>query len=504
MASSPSEPASGIRRRPDALAETLPTGPSIAPAVRDAQIEAGSPIGEYVVEAPIGSGAFGDVYRGVHPLIGKQVAIKVLSLRYSVDPDIVSRFVEEARAVNRIGHSGIIDIFAFGRLNDGRQYYVMELLEGMTLLELLQSRGRLPLAEALSILDPIGRALDAAHAAGIAHRDLKPANIFLARDDGRWRPKLLDFGVAKLLDREATGSHRTETGVTVGTPAYMAPEQCIGKGVDHRADIYAFGVVAFEMLTGRLPFDADSAFALMAAHINEPPPDLRLLVPEVPEPVARAIGWLLAKKPEDRPANLAEALNVLSAAARGVDTGVLGVPAPARKRGKGVVGAVAAVVLLAGGAAWWWARSSSDAPVADVTPSEPSAPPVAVAPPPSVAPPSVAPAPVTAAPLPATVEVRVDDVPPDARILGPGGVELRHGPGPVRLDRGTSSRDLTVEAPGFKSRTVPIVPDRDQAVVVALDREPAPPPAPRPTPRSAPTGHDGGHRGLQDLEPWGN
>ena len=299
------------------LGDTLPSGPT-APVVLDAPLAPGHRVGEYAVEATLGAGAFGTVYRAVHPLIGKTVAIKVLSLRCSADPAIVARFVDEARAVNHIGHPGIIDIFGFGQLPDGRHYYIMEHLRGRTLLELLTAQGRLALTPALELLGPLGEALDAAHQVGITHRDLKPANIFVEEEApglARPRARLLDFGVAKLLGDLPSGGLRTESGVTVGTPAYMAPEQCIGKGVDHRADIYAFGVVAFHVLTGRLPFDADSGFGMMAAHVSEPPPLAHTVAADIPPAVSQVLVWLMAKDPATRPRSVGEALARLRVAA---------------------------------------------------------------------------------------------------------------------------------------------------------------------------------------------
>ncbi|HRI71204.1 MAG TPA: serine/threonine-protein kinase, partial [Polyangium sp.] len=215
----------------------------------DLSLKTGHVVGEYRIERKIGEGGFGAVYSAVHPVIGKSAAIKVLSPQFSADPVMVSRFISEARAVNQIRNRGIIDIFAFGKLDDGRQYYIMELLEGKTLEEYLRERGRLRPAEALPLLRQIGRALDAAHAAGIAHRDMKPENVFLVFDeDGTILPKLLDFGIAKLLGDSQQS--KTRTGTPMGTPLYMSPEQCRGKQVDHRTDIYSFGVMTHVMLTG--------------------------------------------------------------------------------------------------------------------------------------------------------------------------------------------------------------------------------------------------------------
>jgi eukaryotic-like serine/threonine-protein kinase len=307
----------------------------------DAPLQAGDRVGEYVVDSALGAGAFGTVYEARQPLIGKTVAIKVLSLRYSVDPAAVGRFIAEARAVNKVQHDGIIDIFSFGQLDDGRQYYVMERLRGQTLQELVETRGPIPVRETLDLLEPLGRALDAAHAAGIAHRDLKPANIFLVAGEGPPRPKLLDFGVAKLLGPEAI-AQQTEEGIAVGTPAYMAPEQCVGKGVDHRADIYAVGVLVFRVLTGQLPFDADSNFTMMAAHVSEPPPPVHTLVPELGAGFGAALGQMLAKEPDRRPDTLALAFGALRA----------GLPERRRPGRLRTVAWTGATLLTAGAVAW--------------------------------------------------------------------------------------------------------------------------------------------------------
>ena len=207
------------------------------------------------VEGKLGEGGFGTVYRAVHPLIGKQAAIKVLHRQYSANPQMVSRFIAEARAVNQIRHRNIIDIFSFGQLPDGRQYYVMELLEGAPLDEYLQARGTARRSRRrMPILRGVARALDAAHAKGIVHRDLKPENIFLVRGRGRHAvpeaPRLRHRQAAR---RAMGSSHKTQTGAPMGTPYYMSPEQCRGRDVDHRTDIYSFGVMTYEVLTGELP-----------------------------------------------------------------------------------------------------------------------------------------------------------------------------------------------------------------------------------------------------------
>ncbi len=263
-------------------------------------------------------GGFGTVYRAIHPVIGKAAAIKVLSRQCSANPQLVSRFIAEARAVNQIRHRNIIDIFSFGALEDGRHYYVMELLEGMTLDAYRRKRGRLPPAEALPILVKIARALDAAHAAGIAHRDLKPENVFLVFDeDGAIFPKLLDFGIAKLLGESSGTVHKTRTGHLIGTPLYMSPEQCRGKNVDHRTDIYSFGILAHELLAGAPPFDAENAFDLLIKHTSEAAPPVSTVATHLSPALDAPLLRMLEKDPASRPASLLEATVALVEAARG-------------------------------------------------------------------------------------------------------------------------------------------------------------------------------------------
>jgi serine/threonine-protein kinase len=283
----------------------------------DLALKRGTTVGEYVVEGRLGVGTFGEVYRAIQPLIGKQVAIKVLSRKYSVDPHIVSRFIAEARAVNQIRHKNIIDIFSFGQLPDGRHYHIMELLSGTTLDEHLKAKKRLPVAETIVILQALARALDAAHAAGIAHRDLKPANVFLGHeDDGKPFPKLLDFGIAKLMSDDVPRHHQTATGAAVGTPDYMSPEQCQGPDVDHRTDIYAFGVMTYQLLTGRLPFVGTNVVEVLVKQMTATADPPSRVVPDLPDRLDEPILWMMSKKKEDRPQNLATAIRALEDAAR--------------------------------------------------------------------------------------------------------------------------------------------------------------------------------------------
>ncbi len=260
----------------------------------------GTLVGEFRVEQLLGEGGMATVYAATHTVIGKKAAVKVMSHRLCADPGAVERFVSEARAVNQIGHPNIVDAFAFGKLEDGRSYMVMEWLQGMTLQQRLEE-GSLPFVDSLDLLLQICDALEAAHEKGIIHRDLKPDNIFLTTVRGRRTVvKLLDFGIAKLTSTEFTQT-KTKTGLFVGTPTHISPEQARAKNVDARTDIYALGVTAYQMLLGRLPFDADNAIDLVTLHLVEPPPPPRSIWPDVPEAIEMLLCALLEKDMEKRP-----------------------------------------------------------------------------------------------------------------------------------------------------------------------------------------------------------
>ena len=284
----------------------------------DQTLTTGLMVGEYKIVGELGRGSFGEVYSAEHPLIGKAAAVKVLKRELSSDAQVVSRFISEARAVNKIRHRNIIDIFSFGLLDDGRQYFIMELLDGVTLKDHLKQRGALPVDEAMPLLGAMARALDAAHKSGIAHRDLNPENIFLCfEDDGNCYPKLLDFGIAKLMGN-AGAEHQTRTGAAMGTPLYMSPEQCRGKNVDHRTDIYAFGCLVHRMLTGKVVFRGDSVMDVLISHTTEPPPAMSSVNSALPTDLDQAVLQMLAKVPAERPNTVGEAFDLLLDAASAV------------------------------------------------------------------------------------------------------------------------------------------------------------------------------------------
>ncbi len=275
------------------------------------ELTSGTAVGEYRIDRKIDEGAMGIVYAATHAFLGKRAAIKVIRDQLSTRPLLVQRFILEARAASQLCHPNIVDVFSFGTLSDGRPYFVMELLRGESLASRLR-RGALPLSCAIEIIEQVGRALKATHAHGVIHRDLKPDNIFLVgAPDDPVVVKLLDFGVAKLAPEKLALCGATDEGTVIGTPYYMAPEQAQGLAIDSRIDIYSLGVVAFELLTGVVPFDAGCVIELLHMQITNPPPRPRSLRPDIPPALDRLLVEMLAKEPAARP-SLEQILAILS------------------------------------------------------------------------------------------------------------------------------------------------------------------------------------------------
>ncbi len=341
------------------MAETsLAHGPTLVATAPGAgeRLAAGEKAGDYVIDAFLGAGAMGEVYAGRHPVIGKRVAIKVLRRELAASPEASERFVREARAVNQVAHPSVVDVFAFGRLDDGRHYLVMDLIEGKSLRAALAD-GPLPLDRALAILATIADALDAAHARGVVHRDLKPDNVMLAVDD---KVFVLDFGIAKLVAADGATGNGTLTGqgTWLGTPGYMAPEQWSADGAGPASDRYALGVTAYELLAGKPPFSAPTLPAMMEQHFRTPVPAIGStrgsipsstgarsevsIAPRVEAALDRVLARAMAKQPADRFATAHEMVDALRAAAAGT------APSP-RRPWVAAAAATGVLVLSVGG-----------------------------------------------------------------------------------------------------------------------------------------------------------
>jgi tRNA A-37 threonylcarbamoyl transferase component Bud32 len=443
---------------------TARPSPSLKPRVTRSSfmldLRAGSPVGEYEIQEQIGEGAMGTVYSAVHPLIGKRVAIKVLKPELCANQTSIDRFVQEAQAVNKIGHPNIVDVFLMGELPDGRAYLIMEWLGGEDLKTRL-ARGPLTVADTCDILDGIARALDAAHAKHIVHRDLKPDNVFLHKvDDGPLMVKLLDFGIAKLL-KSRPGAEKTQTGNMLGTPRYISPEQARGIDVDHRADIYSLG---------------ETAMDLVIKHLGEPPPPLSQFA-KVPKGLEQCVMRMLAKDPAQRP-SLEELRGILVDPSRRLTplpirgTSAYTMPfAPAPRRWP--IYAVATVAAIGLGVLTWKLVSMQQESAPTNAAVTPVVAPTQVAPPPPLPP-----AMVVAPPARGTLEVAVTgamntSIFVDGQQWGTGEAIK------VELDPGDHS--VEVKAPGRAviSQHVDITSGQSVTLTMAV-----PPPAVvRPTPR---------------------
>jgi serine/threonine-protein kinase len=270
-------------------------------------VDVGERVGNYRVVAKLGEGSMGAVYLAEHPVIGRRAALKVIHERHVRNPEVVTRFVNEARAINEIGHEHIVEVTDFGRTARGDFYFIMEYLDGETLADWIRRLAPIEPTRALRVAAQIADALAASHAHQIVHRDLKPDNIFLMpRGDAVDFVKVLDFGLAKLL-RGHRDVSSTRSGMIMGTPHYMAPEQCDGSAsLDARADVYALGCVLFEMLTGEVPFPGEGAGEVIHAHLTKSAPAPSRLVPGLPPAIDALVARALAKPREERFSSMLE------------------------------------------------------------------------------------------------------------------------------------------------------------------------------------------------------
>ena len=286
--------------------------PPLAPAASEPEtLATGSIAGGWQLVRALATGGHGTVYLAAHTGTGRRAALKVLARAFASSPEMSSRFMREARILSRLRHPNVVDILELGLLPDGRPFVAMELLEGRSLLDLVFARGRFSLPEALELLAPVCDALCAAHREGVIHRDVKASNVFVEAGDPP-HVKLLDFGVAHAAGPDDPSI--TVTGERLGSVHAMAPELIRGDAVDARADVYALGVLLYQLLTGELPFWSEDQFELERLHLTAPPPRPGRLAP-VPAAVDALVERALAKRPEDRFSSASAFLEALRAAA---------------------------------------------------------------------------------------------------------------------------------------------------------------------------------------------
>jgi serine/threonine protein kinase len=259
----------------------------------------------YAIVRMIGEGGMGKVYEARHTRLGsKRFAVKLLHGEYARQADVLTRFQREAEAAATIRSPYVVDVYDVDRTEDGRPFLVAEHLEGKEFASYLDEVGKMEVGAAVRVVRQVCKALTAAHDRGVVHRDMKPENVFLTGDPAEPIAKVIDFGISKLADRPGTAL--TKTGMIMGTPSYMAPEQARGERVDHRADIYAVGAILYCALTGQRPFDRGDPTATLTAVLTQDPPRPRSIVPTIPEPLEMIIQRAMAKRPEDRYATMAD------------------------------------------------------------------------------------------------------------------------------------------------------------------------------------------------------
>jgi serine/threonine-protein kinase len=481
--------------------------------------------GRYYVERVLGAGGMGLVYQARHVMLGKSLAVKVLKQEVSRDEQVIGRFRREAQSASAIGSPHICDVSDFGALPDGSTYFVMEFLDGPSLTHAMERERPMPVARILSVGQQLCDALGAAHERGIVHRDLKPDNVHLVRHGKRDDfVKVLDFGIAKVAG--AADKKLTQAGQVFGTPHYMSPEQCAGRDVDHRTDIYALGVMFYEMATGQVPFDADNLMGVLTKHVYEQPiPPRELPKPaDVPAGLEAVILKCLAKQPEDRYQSMAELRADLTRVAEGVMPGAIADAMHASQHDTrspsayppGIAVGTTPVQVVEGSRMGLWiaavlgllvvgagvfaavffllddapatppvANVANDPPVARPDPTPPAPPPVQppVEPAPTPPPAAVEPTPPPTPTVPTTVRLVTD----------PAGAEVYSGEGaligntPIDLPRPAqgSNTEVSIRLPGYVTRSFVVSSLTAGEVTVRLERERAVVRGGRPTPAVA-------------------
>lgn len=319
--------------------------------------------GKYRLEAQIGVGGMATVYRATRLMIGDAVAVKILHAEQLREPQAAERFRREAQAAARLKHPNAVTIYDFGISDDGVVYLVMELVEGKSLRAVLQEQGPLFASGVAAILAQVCGALNDAHEQHVVHRDIKPDNILVTETPSGVRVKVLDFGIARISDMSNLGN-LTQTGSVMGTPHYMSPEQCLGEELDGRSDIYSVGIVAYQMLTGVVPFNSPTAMAVAVSHVNTPPAPLRVLNSSVPPAVETVVMRALEKRRDARPQTAAAFAAEFSAA-------VAGTAAPAGRAAEASASLTPAMMPTVQMQTPW--SSGSALPPGQLTPGSPAA-----------------------------------------------------------------------------------------------------------------------------------
>ena len=411
---------------------------------------------KYRLTRQIGKGGMGVVYEAEHRDLGKRVAIKLMLEKYAQDGEATARFHREARAASRIGNPHIIDVIDTGTAPDGRAFVVMELLNGMPLSQVIELSGSIPPWRAVQIMRQVLRAVGAAHAKGIIHRDLKPDNIFIVNDGGEQHDfvKLLDFGISKIVDLEeqVAFTKLTTTGVVMGTPLYMAPEQAMGHPIERYADIYACGVILYEMLAGRPPFEGQTYAVLVAKLLTQPPPLLSTLKPGLPNAMVAAVHRALEKEPKDRFASAEQFLLALPgektpslielAGTLDSSSGAVAVSPPTTMKGR--IGQksrwplfVLLAALVAGAGVVTFIAMQKDTPATAPAASVASAAPLATVTPPLQAPPP---------PVVATGKLQIRSVPVGAKVTID---DVERGITPVEITLEAGRHKVKIELAGY-------------------------------------------------------
>jgi len=449
----------------------------------------GETLGKYRILSAIGKGGMGVVYLAEHTLIGRKAAVKLLLPEMSRDAELVERFFNEAKAAATARHQGLVEVFDYGHTDDGSAYIVMEHLLGESLAARLEREKRFPTELALSITRQVASALQAAHENGVVHRDLKPENIYLIPDPSApagVRIKVLDFGIAKLAREEAPRSVKTRTGVVIGTPRYMSPEQCkSASNVDARTDIYALGCIFYEMLVGAPPFDYDNWGELVAAHIHEPTPSPRVRVPEISPEIEAIVMRAVAKDPAERFQTMQQLAYAIDALWPGANSLVF-TPIPGslamrdsrrlesatptiRTRPRSwLVPVIAGIAVLGGVTAVVVAKRATDEPkqtVAVVHDAQPMTTPDAMA---VVA--DAARAAVVVDAAPSKIRIVVKSLPAGARVDNLDGITLGITPLTRELDRFDGELRLVVKLAGHKDVPIKFATNRDGEQTVKLQR----------------------------------